>query len=405
MLSEQSRPLIQVSVPVLREHGQRIARTFYAQMFAAHPELKNVFNLGNQASGAQQASLASALVAYAANIDNAAALLPVVRRIAHKHAAVGVKPAHYPIVARHLLAAVSEVLGAAATPELLGAWDEAYWLLAGELIAEEARLYERAQVQAGALQSLVVTRVERESSEVSSYYLERPEGGSPGHFLPGQYVSVALDLPDLGVSQLRQYSLSDSPTRSYWRISVKREPAQAEVAAGLVSNRLHETVVPGQRLRVSHAFGDFTPLASAPTAAPIALLSAGIGITPLLSALNALAQTASTRKVLFLHATRSAEHQLFQSELAAARKQLPALRCQVFCEHPATSSQLNSPDCVAGRMRVDSGLIREFAGAAFYLCGPDGFMREQWRELVRLGVSPLCIEREVFGPALLEALD
>ena len=78
MISAASRPYIDASVPVLREHGLTITRSFYASMFAAHPELTNLFNMGNQASGVQQQSLASAVFAYAANIDNAAALGPVV---------------------------------------------------------------------------------------------------------------------------------------------------------------------------------------------------------------------------------------------------------------------------------------------------------------------------------------
>ena len=94
-------------MPVLREHGHTITRQFYQNMFAAHPELHNLFNLGNQASGVQQQSLAAAVFAYAANIDNAAALAPVLERIVHKHAAVGIVPAHYPIVGRHLLAAIN----------------------------------------------------------------------------------------------------------------------------------------------------------------------------------------------------------------------------------------------------------------------------------------------------------
>src|SRR5687768_6284264 len=106
MLSASARPYIEASVPVLREHGGAITRQFYTQMFAAHPELKSIFNMGNQANGTQQGALAAAVLAYAANIDNPAALGVVAGRITHKHAAVGIKPLHYPIVARHLLGAI-----------------------------------------------------------------------------------------------------------------------------------------------------------------------------------------------------------------------------------------------------------------------------------------------------------
>ena len=78
MISSASRPYIDASVPVLREHGLAITTTFYRSMFEAHPELKNLFNMGNQANGVQQQSLASAVFAYAANIGNAGALGPVV---------------------------------------------------------------------------------------------------------------------------------------------------------------------------------------------------------------------------------------------------------------------------------------------------------------------------------------
>src|ERR1700754_4397236 len=126
MLSEKSRPYIDASVPVLRQHGLAISQTFYRNMFADRPELTNMFNMGNQANGSQQQSLASAVFAYAANYENAAALAPVLQRIVHKHASVGLKPSHYAIVARHLLGAIAQVLGEAATPELLAVWDEAY---------------------------------------------------------------------------------------------------------------------------------------------------------------------------------------------------------------------------------------------------------------------------------------
>jgi nitric oxide dioxygenase len=397
MLSDSSRPYIEASVPVLREHGLTIARTFYAQLFAAHPELKNLFNLGNQTSGAQQNALAGALLAYAANIDRAEELKPVVARIAHKHASVGIQPAHYPIVARHLLAAIKHVLGDAATPELLAAWDEAYWLLAGELIAAEARLYERAAGEAGAFRSLRVTRVERESDAVVSYYLTDDAGGSPGHFEPGQYVSVSV-APEEGLRQLRQYSLSDAPSRPHWRITVKAEQGTNAAQRGRVSNYLHAHLREGDRLSVSQPFGNFTPLAAADSTTPIALVSAGVGITPLVATLNALAESGTRRSVLFAHAARAPRAQLFGRELAAASARLPALRSQLFYESDAPRA------AQAGRMRWDTAALGEFKDADFYLCGPLAFMQEQWRALIGVGVSPLRIEREVFGPELFDRL-
>jgi nitric oxide dioxygenase len=149
MISDASRPYIDASVPVLRQHGLAITRLFYENMFKAHPELTSIFNMGNQASGVQQQSLASAVFAYAANIGNPGALGPVVQRIVHKHVSVGIRAEHYPIVGHHLLGAIAETLGDAATQPLLDAWKEAYTSLARLLIAAEAELYSTAGIQPG----------------------------------------------------------------------------------------------------------------------------------------------------------------------------------------------------------------------------------------------------------------
>lgn len=147
MISAASRPYIDASVPVLREHGLAITSLFYKNMLGEHPELTRLFNMGNQARGAQQQSLASAVFAYAANIGTPEALGPVVKRIVHKHVSVGIRAEHYPIVGRHLLASISATLGEAATPPLLDAWAEAYNALAKLLIAAEAEMYSTAGIE------------------------------------------------------------------------------------------------------------------------------------------------------------------------------------------------------------------------------------------------------------------
>ncbi|MBV8656359.1 MAG: flavohemoprotein [Burkholderiales bacterium] len=400
MLSQASRPYIAASVSVLREQGVDITRVFYQRMFAAHPELNNLFNLGNQANGAQQQSLAAAVFAYAANIDHPGALAPVASRIAHKHASVGIRPMHYPIVGRHLMGAIKEVLGDAASPELLSAWDEAYWLLAGELIAAEARLSHEAGSATGELRTLRVMETRRESADVVSYYLQTPDGQSPGAFKPGQYVSVAVDFPD-GLRQLRQYSLSDAVGRDWWRITVKGEQGDAVTPAGRVSNWLHARLRMGDALAVGMPYGDFTPELEGTQ--PIVLLSAGVGITPMVSALNTLAEQRSKRPIVFAHAARDARHHALRSDLAAARAMLPNLLDVAFYEAPSAGDGIGSP-IQAGRMVLDSMLDERHREADYYLCGPIGFMQAQWRALIARGVPAERIHREVFGPELLDHL-
>ncbi|AYB52911.1 globin domain-containing protein [Ralstonia solanacearum] len=398
MLSEQSKPLIDASVPVLREHGLTITQTFYRNMFASHPELTNLFNMGNQANGSQQQSLASAVFAYAANHGNNAALAPVVGRIVHKHAAVGIRPSHYPIVGRHLLGAIAEVLGDAATPALLAAWDEAYWLLAAELIAAEARLY--AHMQSGPDHRQPVRIIERrqQAEDVVSFTLEAVGGTTLADFLPGQYISVQVELAP-GVLQQRQYSLSDAPNGRTWRISVKRDAGEAGRPAGTVSNWLHENARQGEVLLVSQPYGDFVPQLA--TDNPIVLMSAGVGITPMIAALNTLAGQNVARKVVFSHASRTASHVAHTDDLERAARVLPDFEAHVFLESGEAAAFASRP-AQPGRMTVDAFLDGKVADADFYLCGPLPFMQAQRAALLAGGVPAARIHREVFGPDLLD---
>ncbi|HTH93927.1 MAG TPA: NO-inducible flavohemoprotein [Rhodocyclaceae bacterium] len=398
MLSEAVRPYIDASVPVLREHGVAITRHFYTSMFEAHPELLNIFNIGNQANGAQQQSLASAVFAYAANYRNPEALAPVVERIVHKHASVGIKPEHYPIVGKYLLGAIKAVLGDAATPELLAAWAEAYGVLADALIATEKRLYADAGVEAGELRSLVVKLIRQESDNVKSFYLQTDDGKSPGVFQPGQYVSVAITID--GLRQLRQYSLSDAPEQPWWRISVKREDETQP--AGRISNWLHENVKMGDTLSVSASFGDFRPVIDGDT--PIALLSAGIGITPMVSVLNTLAVRNPNRRILFVHAARHGRHHPLRDDVRAARTKLKALTDIQFYETPNERDLAGVDYQHQGRMIVDWLQLEQLGDVDIYLCGPNAFMQEQWSALTAAGVPSNRIHREVFGPDLLAHL-
>jgi nitric oxide dioxygenase len=396
MISAASRPYIDASVPVLRDHGLTITQTFYRNMFAAHPELLNIFNMGNQASGVQQQSLASAVFAYAANIDNAAALGPVVKRIVHKHASVGIRADHYPIVGYHLLGAIKEVLGEAATPELIAAWAEAYTSLADLLVKAERDMYEEAGIAPGATRPMRVLDVKRESDNVLSIRFEPADGAPLPPFAAGQYVSVAVDLPD-GQHQLRQYSLSDAPGKDSLRISVKREDARANVPAGQVSNWIHENVKVGSILQVSHPFGEFTP--DTESNEPVVLLSAGVGITPMIAAINRIAAINPQRRVIFAHAARNAGHHAHQADIAAAKARMPHLHVVTFYEE--TNGEAGVLEGTMDKARLPSWPLSE---TNVYMCGPLPFMQAQWNALLAAGAPASRLHREVFGPDLLDNL-
>jgi nitric oxide dioxygenase len=316
----------------------------------------------------------------------------------HKHVSVGITAEHYPIVGRHLLGAIQEVLGEAATPPLLDAWTEAYTELAAALIDAEKAMYAQADIAPGQLRDMRVFEVRDESEDIKSFVLEPLDGQAAPAFKPGQYVSVSVTF-DNGATQLRQYSLSDAPNPRAMRISVKRERRGDEKPAGLVSNWLHDNAGKGTVVRVTHPFGDFIP--DTESMFPIVLLSAGVGITPMISVLNRIVQANPTRRVIFGHATRDNTYHAHRADVAAAKKTMPNLQVVTFYED---HNDCDGVATIAGRMVFsklpgwahDKGLV--------YLCGPVEFMQEQWRALIKAGVPESRLHREVFGPELLNYL-
>jgi nitric oxide dioxygenase len=365
-------------------------------MFAELPELTNLFNMGNQASGAQQQSLASAVFAYAANIGDPAALGPVVNRIVHKHVSVGIRAEHYPIVGRHLLGAIAETLGDAATPELLAAWEEAYTSLASLFIQAEKELYARASIEPGQTRPMRVTNVTRESDDVVSVRMAPEDGGAVPAFRAGQYVSVTIEL-EPGYRQTRQYSLSDAFDGATMRISVKREDGAGAAAAGQVSNWIHANVKEGSVLQVSHPFGDFTP--DTESNEPVVLLSAGVGVTPMIAALNRIAAINPQRRIIFGFAARDAAHHPHKLDLAMATAAMPNLQVVTFYETVAGGEPAK-----AGRMQVSQLPSWPRTETDVYMCGPLPFMQDQWQGLMSAGVPPARLHREVFGPEMLDHL-
>src|ERR1700761_6859171 len=139
-LSAETIALVKATVSALAQHGPEITQVMYRRLFES-PEVKALFNHANQGEGgAQVNALAGAILGYAQNIDNLGVLGPVVERIAQKHIGYHILPEHYPFVATAILGAIKEVLGDAATDEILAAWGEAYWVLAEVLKGREATI-------------------------------------------------------------------------------------------------------------------------------------------------------------------------------------------------------------------------------------------------------------------------
>jgi nitric oxide dioxygenase len=149
-------------------------------MFAHNPEVAPLFNPAHQRAGSQQKALAAAICAYAANIENLEVLGGAVELIAQKHASLRILPEHYPIVGENLLASIREVLGPAATEEVITAWAEAYGFLAEILIGREKQIYsthERTRNGWVAFKPFRVVRTVPESEVITSFYLQPADGG------------------------------------------------------------------------------------------------------------------------------------------------------------------------------------------------------------------------------------
>ena len=399
MLSPQIRALVKATAPVLKTHGEALTRHFYARMFQHNPELKHIFNQGHQAGGEQQQALAGAVAAYAEHIDDPSVLAPVVTRIVHKHVSLGIRPEHYAIVGKHLLASIREVLGEAATDELVDAWAAAYGQLADMLIAAEARLYADSAAKPGGWTGWRAFRVvgkQPESAEITSFYLAPADGGAVPAYRPGQYVSVRVYVPELGLMQPRQYSLSDAPGQDRLRISVKREAGGAHGPAGRVSNALHDRLEEGGVLDVAPPQGDFHLREDGD--APVVLLSGGVGLTPMVSILNHLVATGDARQIRFVHGCRNAAAHAMKDHVNDIAARRGNVRKAVFYEEVGGADRAGRDYDHHGR--VDLNAIRDEAivpDADYYLCGPSGFMRAQRETLLALGVAADRIHAEAFG--------
>jgi nitric oxide dioxygenase len=240
------------------------------------------------------------------------------RRIAYKHVSLGIRPEQYTIVGEHLLASVGEILGDAVTPEIAAAWSEVYWLFAVQLVAEEARLYQNANVDPAqpTRPYRVVRRIE-ETADVISLVLEPADGGALPAIAPGQYVSVFVDLPH-GDRQPGQYTVSSTAIRTRMQITVRRVRGVNGAPDGRVSSYLHDHVKIGDVLDVSAPAGDFV---LTPTESPLLLASAGAGITTVLPIVEHVARTEPQRTVIVAHADRRAQdHALRDTVLHLGRE-------------------------------------------------------------------------------------
>ncbi|MFC7319879.1 NO-inducible flavohemoprotein [Halobacillus campisalis] len=397
-LSEKTITTVKSTVPVLAEHGEAITTHFYKRMFADHPELKNIFNMTNQKAGRQPRALANAVYAAAQHIDDLSAILPTVNQIAEKHRSLQVKPEHYPIVGKYLLIAIKEVLGDAATDDIMQAWEEAYGAIAHAFIQVEEKKYEQAVAQDGGwsgYRNFKIAKKVKESAVITSFYLEPEDGKKITSYHPGQYITVQINMPHSEYTHLRQYSLSDAPGKGYYRISVKREEGGPERPDGVVSSYLHDQLEEGAVLPITAPAGDF--YLNEENHEPLVLISGGVGLTPMMSMLNRMVHQNHDRDVYFVHAAHNQEVHAFKEEVADFVKESPSVQAKVVYSTPGAEDSAYDREG-----RIDLPWLKSVVpyDAEFYFCGPEGFMREVHSSLKEWGVPDEQIHYEFFGPEL-----
>ena len=396
-LNKETREIIKATVPVLKEHGEKITTRFYQMMFENHPELKNIFNQTNQRKGDQPKALANTVYAAAANIDNLETILPHVKSIAHKHKSLNIKPEHYPIVGKHLLLAIKDVLGDAATDDIIDAWEKAYGVIADIFISVESEMYKEAKNMTGGwadFRNFKVTKKIVESDVITSFYLEPVDGNPLPVYQAGQYITVKAEIKGASYNQLRQYSLSCAPGEGVYRISVKREDAIGDNPAGVVSTFLHDNVHEGSILPISAPSGEF--VLDLEDTRPLVLMSGGVGLTPMMSMLETVIKEQPEREVIFIHAARTGKVHAMKDRVNEIAEQNENVTSYIVYGSPEVDDKCDKEGYIDAAWLAT---ILPTNNAAFYFCGPKGFMRAAYQNLKQNNVADSDIHFEIFGPA------
>ncbi|MEH7440685.1 NO-inducible flavohemoprotein [Neobacillus drentensis] len=399
-LDPQKLEIIKATLPIVKEQGEAITKHFYKRMFKQHPELLNIFNQTHQMTGHQPKALADAVYGAAANIDDFSKIMPVLERIGEKHRSLQIKPEHYPIVGENLLGAIKEVLGDAATNDIIDAWADAYEVISDVFIRMEDQMYKTTETMPGGwagFRDFVVDKKVQESDVITSFYLKPKDGKQIAVFIPGQYITVKMDHVGEKFTHLRQYSLSDSPGLDYYRISVKREDSKDQtIPAGIVSTYLHTHVKEGDIIPITAPAGDF--YLDKESTLPLVLISGGVGLTPMMCMLNTTVKENPNRETYYIHASINSKMHAFKkhvNDLAAEHKNVKSF---VIYEKPTEQDrEMNNFD-KEGYISLE--LLQQYIPtkeADFYFCGPEPFMKVVNKSLKQWGIPEERIHYEFFG--------
>ncbi len=259
------------------------------------------------------------------------------------------------------------------------------------VIERPAALSLRWQSDAAHTRPLVVAEKLVESADITSLHLLPADRLPRDTFEAGQHLPVELKIPGSANKVRRSYSLSGSPSDDFYRLSIKRE------ALGLTSRYVHDTLKVGDIIEAGRPSGDFViPCA----ACPLVLVSAGVGLTPMLSMLHAVAAEQSDRSVWFVHGARNSHYHAFRDEVDQLVETNRNFQEMVFYSQPLDGDRRGVDYDVAGRITPGPLLKLEVGPDAHYmLCGPAAFLTTIRSGLEGLGIPGDQIHFESFGPS------
>ena len=410
-LSSEVIGICKATAPVLQEHGLAITQKFYANLFQNHPYVNNLFNKShvfpqNGQVSAQASALANAVLGYATYMDDLSQLTEAVKIIANKHVSLNIQPEHYQDVGTELLKSIKEILGDAATDEIINAWKDAYFYLADILIGIEETMRKELKEKGGwiGFEPFIVESKIPETEDTTTFHFKRANGNPIPPFKAGQYLSLKFPqgtIADIDFDTLRNYSLSCGENSRYFQITVKKE-ASSDVPPGLISNFLHGEVKEGDEILIGMPCGTFN--LEDHDQKNLVFISGGIGVTPNMSFLQSL-RLETDRKIYFLQCVKNAENHVFAQKVDQLASKNSNLISHAFYSQSQEKLKLSHTEIHSGRI-TGKGLKKiiektDLEDCHFYVCGPPGFTKCVLKTLEdEMNVPKGQIRFEYFGPQL-----
>jgi len=380
-LSQATIDTVVATAPVVAPKALDITKNFYTNMFKKHPTLLAYFNPAHNIpiSIHQPKALAASIVAYASNISDLSPLLVPggpVEAICHRHCALAVYPQQYTVVYENVMAAIAKVLGSVVSPEIGAAWSEAVLFLAKAFIDLEESIYQMLENREGGWSGPIpfeVSEIVDVAKDVKSISFKPPKGSilekQRFEFSPGQYLSLQIDIDGDGLTAPRHYTVTSPPFADFLQCTVKKIPG------GKLSTYVHENLKVGDTVKLLAPLGVFT--AEPKNVESAVLMSAGIGVTPMVTLRNALGDKVK----LSVHVDRTPEAHAYRKDFQDS--------CKCFDSYSYGKTRVSPKDL------VQQTLTKVGNDHVFFICGPEEWMDCVQKELLQNGAKKVMCE--VFG--------